>query len=370
MTAGHQMFGAFFDPFDWLAGPLRQQAGQRVFLIGRNLDPKGTTHLGLNHLDIVLIHLQGVGQGCAQGMGRLGGDPQGQTFGAVVIMSQGRARFQRRGRMSVQAEGVVQDMVGVGKGLLNITALKTNVHQFIGFPLRVKQGGIWLQSLLGIDHYRQVCVLDFDKIGGLGRGVSGVGHQRGHRRADIMHPVKRQAVDIGRFSPKGAGVQRMGNGPAPLLDIRPGGNNTHAWMLLRRARVDTENPGVGIGTADNGHIAHVRQTHVCGVLSLAGHEFGIQDAADRTADICHAEESLFICVVLEPSAVRFSVSMRFRLILLLRLLCPLLRFNQGVSDSLAEGVSRLRCPVIEPFACFYPKLVLDNFCGEDRRDLL
>ena len=65
MATGHQMFGAFFDPFDWLAGPLRQQAGQRVFLIGRNLDPKGTTYLGLNHLDVVLIHLQGVGQGRA-----------------------------------------------------------------------------------------------------------------------------------------------------------------------------------------------------------------------------------------------------------------------------------------------------------------
>ena len=291
MATGHQMFGAFFDPFDWLAGPLRQQAGQRVFLIGRNLDPKGTTHLGLNHLDVVLIHLQGVGQGRAQGMGCLGGDPQGQAFSAVVIMGQGRARFYRRGRMPVQAEGVVQDMVGVGKGLLNIAALKANMHQFVGFPLRVEQGGIRLQCPFGIDHHRQVRVLDFDKIGRLGCGVSGVGNHRGHRRSDIMHPVNRQAVDVGRFSPKGAGVQRMGNGPAPLLDIRPGGNDAHAWVLLRRARVDTENPGVGIGTADNGHIAHVRQTHVCGVLSLAGHEFGIQDAADRTADIRHAEES-------------------------------------------------------------------------------
>ena len=227
-------------------------------------------------------------------MGRLGGDPQGQALSTVVIVSQGRPRFQRRGRMAVQAEGVVQDMVGVGKCLLNIAALKVNVHQFVGAPFGVEQGGIRLQGPFGIDHHRQVCILDFDKIGRLGRSVSGIGNHGSYRCPDIMHPANRQTVDVGRFSAKGAGVQRVRNGLAPLFDISPGDSDAHAWVLLRRAGVDAENPGVGIGAADNGHIAHVRQTHVCGVLSLAGDEPGIQDATDRTTDICHAQ--VFLCL--------------------------------------------------------------------------
>jgi hypothetical protein len=81
---------------------------------------------------------------------------------------------------------------------------------------------------------------------------------------------------------KRAGIDSVRYGISKLFAVLASDHSPHLRMVDRLSHVDAHDAGVGIGAADDSHIAHLRQTHIGGILTPPGHQLGVEQAGNRT----------------------------------------------------------------------------------------
>lgn len=113
-------------------------------------------------------------------------------------------------------------------------------------------------------------VVDHHGLGGvLGQGAAFRDH--GHDPfAGIAHDAvgERIALDLGRVD---AGQDGVGVG----LELLAGEHVVHARHGQGSGGVDRDDPGVGVGAGDDGHVQHAGQLDVGGVAALADDEVAV-----------------------------------------------------------------------------------------------
>ena len=234
-------------------GVFAPETGSRV---GRHVVEHGTVHaqrLGQTHLFVV----QSLRVGAYVQL-----DP--------VVIGGAAARFHYRSlAVGVTDVALFHNDVGVGKPLIDITELVVIVRYFfteqagfgvpilqfgvmgpivqIGLPLE-HLGRVGLHGLVHIQHERLALVLHFDEAGGPFGQIAAFGHHGGHQIAHVVDGAAEHR-----------GIIFMGH------------DQMHALERPRGVRVQADDIGLGMGTAQDKHVQHVFKTDVRVIPGLARH---------------------------------------------------------------------------------------------------
>src|SRR5205085_2044766 len=126
----------------------------------------------------------------------------------------------------------------------------------------------------------QRVVGDLDEVAGVLRDVAALRHHDGDAFADVADLFGRQAAP---GVAGGIGTE-VGHRVAQLGRLGARDDRHHPGQLSGRGDVDSHDPGVGVGTADDGGVEHLGEDEVVDVPPAAPQEPGVLDPGDGLAD--------------------------------------------------------------------------------------
>ena len=138
-------------------------------------------------------------------------------------------------------------------------------------------------ALSGVDHDRQVFVVDVDELGGVGGLVAVVRDHGGDAFADEAHDAVGAAGSAsaafmsGRLPAVGS-ISPQARASTPVMTSATPGSR------LRGRDVDVAQAGVGVGAAHDRHVQHAGQLDVVDVGAEAGDQARVFAPAHRLAD--------------------------------------------------------------------------------------
>ena len=190
-------------------------------------------------------------------------------------------RLERLRARAAPAELALHHEVRLGEIVLHGPELESPVLRDVvraalrmqhGVPARGHRG-------LGVDHHRQVLVLDLDQVARVLGDVAVLGDHRRHRFADVAHPIDRHAVLHHRRA------RELRRRAGHLLRFRAGEDEVHARERLRLRGVDALDAGVRPVAAQHRGVRHAGEHDVVDVLAVAGQQARVLDPLEVLADV-------------------------------------------------------------------------------------
>ena len=185
----------------------------------------------------------------------------------------------------------------LGKGAVGLRPVaKLRVHQDVIGDLVPYRRCAGLERVLGVDDERQFLVFDFDRLGGVHRLRTALGHHHRHRFADVAGLVGRQqhVRSDEHVSAAGCGELHVEFGLRHrcMRDrlysigqaVRAGQHGEHARHRLGGACLDPHDARMRIGRAHHRRECFAVEAKVVGEAALAGEQPPVLLAADRMAD--------------------------------------------------------------------------------------
>ena len=264
-------------PHHRVSDPHGDQRHQRLLAHEVVLHPEAAAHVGGDHPHLGLAQPGDLADGGPQHVGRLGGGVQGEAAPGRVELAQRPVALQRQARDPVVDEALAQHPVGGGEGAVHVAVAARHVQEHVVGPVVVDQRGAGGQGGLGIDHRRQVLVLDGDQLQGVLGDVAALGHHRGDGLAHEDHLVDGhdRPLDLAQGGDGGQVVVEPAAGGGHLL---AGEHGQHAGQDHGPGGVDGADAGVGLGASQDGDVAQVGAVDVAQVVALAGEEPGVLGA--------------------------------------------------------------------------------------------
>ncbi len=243
------------------AADQRQLGGDHLVRERIALAAEAAAKMRLDHAHAVLVDAQHLGQRQVHVMRHLGGAVDGEVAAAVdlhlhrmrfgegvgdrrvaeALLDHDRRRRERRLRI---AEALLDLLVQV------VRALQLRVQRVVG----------GLECVAGVEHRRRRRVLDRDQRQCLRRDLRSLGRDRGHRFADVAHPLARQR----RF------VLADRQYPERALEVGAGEHRAHAGQGQCAPGVDAQDARTGMRRTQDRGVQRVGHAQVVGVAGAAG----------------------------------------------------------------------------------------------------
>ncbi len=246
---------------DVAAADQRQFGGDHLVRERIALAAEAAAKMRLDHAHAVLVDAQHLGQRQVHVMRHLGGAVHGQVA-AAVDLDLHRMRFGEGVGDGGVAEALLDHDRGGGERRLGIAEVLFDllVQVVRALEFRVQRVVGRLERVAGVEHRRGRFVLDRDQRKCLRRDLRGFGRDRGHRLADVAHPLARQCrfVLADRQHPEGA------------LEIGTGQHRAHPGQGQGALRVDAQDARAGMRRTQDRGVQRVGHAQVVGVARAAG----------------------------------------------------------------------------------------------------
>ena len=204
----------------------------------------------------------------------------GEAARAVVEGRHGAHRLQRLPARARPAEAPLDHQIGGGEILLHRPEGERALERDVGVAAVGVQDGIAgrRQRLLGVNDRGQWLVDDLDQIAGVLGDVAILRCHRRHRLADVAHAV---------VGDHGLEHRRARPGGERIADLRRIGAGHHAEDAGQGgglARIDGDDPCMGMGAPQHRSVRHLRHVDVVGVDALADEEARVLHPLHALAD--------------------------------------------------------------------------------------
>ena len=262
----HQVLRARLHPLD---GPAEHEGGDGGADIARvdgDLVPEAAADVGGDYSDLVFWQSRDDGEERPVGVRGLGGQVYSHLAGRDVVIGDGPAGLHRGG---VDAR-IVHLLAHLYLSLLERLACRLLVPRIpeedgvivLAILVVADDGSTLIERLPRIYYRVKGLVIHLNKLEGVLRDVGVIGHHEG----DLL-PLKAHLVGCEH----GLGISGEGGHPGEALlgEVITRDDRVHAGELQRGARVHTLDPRVGVRTAQDGRLQHLRQPDVVDVVSLA-----------------------------------------------------------------------------------------------------
>jgi len=194
-------------------------------------------------------------------MRRLGRAPQ-RELGVRRPVGDRGVLLHRQMRAALEEERVFLNQIGGGEARVHVAELEVDeLVEIPGIAVVVDAGLGVRDGVEGVGEGAERLVPDDDAIERGGGDFLRGGRHRGDRVAHESRLVERQRVL----------VLTHGEDPERDRQIPAGEHRLHARQRERAARVDRNDPGVGVGAAQQLGVQHARQRQVVRELGGAGH---------------------------------------------------------------------------------------------------
>ena len=276
MCRGDEILAMPGAPFHRPGEPARRPKDQDVFRIEAVLDAEAAADIGAGNLDPLGRHAQDrVGQRLADAMHALAGQQQMEGFALPVVLPDGGAMFQRGDDDAVVDQFELDDMRRRGEGGPHGGAIA--LLEAVGKVIRnivPKPRNAWVHRGFGIDDAGQRIVVDRNQLGGVAGGGEAFGHDEGHGLADMARPPGGQRGAFGnQHRPRRGDLGGAGKRADPVR-AKMGGieHAEHAGDPQGRVGVDANDPGMGVGRADDLDMQLIGAIDIVGEAAASGQE--------------------------------------------------------------------------------------------------
>ena len=191
------------------------------------------------------------------------------TFGAVPVGQHG-ACFDGVGDQALVAQGDVDHRGRLLEGSVGLCLVADlPVEGDVAGSVVVDLAGAFVGRSFGIGGCGQRFIVDRHQIDRVACDVAVGGDHHRYSVADVAHPLGGENRMGRSLELRQQPADRNHAGHAGGLDVLPGVDRHHAFLLERGRAVDRVDASVGVGAADHGGVQHAFELEVVGVLSAA-----------------------------------------------------------------------------------------------------
>ncbi len=187
-----------FFPVDQQAHPAaafaRQEGGNHLHIQRLGAASETACHMGLDHADFALVHLQHLGQHQVDVVGHLGRAPAGQPVAQGIVFHHRAVHLHLRLAGFGRVEAFLDHRIGVLEGLVHVAQLKEDIPLQVAFLVVVQQDGAVLLGVPAGEIGRQLLDPDLDLLEGGFGDVNVIGGDGGNRLALVADPFPRQRI--------------------------------------------------------------------------------------------------------------------------------------------------------------------------------
>ena len=289
MRVGEKGFGTIRRPFHRPPDFLRRPDADRLLGIDEDLRAEAAADIRRDHAQLVLRRDADEGREHEpRHMRVLAGRVEREDAVTRIVVADGSPRLHRVRHEPVVDEVELGDVLGGPEGLLGrvLVAEMPVEHAVVG--RLVMDHGLGADRLGGVDHRRQLLIIDRDRLGRVARLRQRLRHNNGDMVADIAHLTLRQ-----RRMRAGAHRRAVLVVDHPAADqtadlvggeIVSGEDAEHARHAGSGFRVDRLDLRMRMRRAQEIGMGLARPVDVVGIAALAGDETVIFLAADCGAD--------------------------------------------------------------------------------------
>ena len=211
----------------------------------------------------------------------LGGEPNRHFFCAGVPLRDGRPRLHRVRDEALVVEPMADGDFGLLERCVSTLAGHHPAEGGVGRHIVVKLRRAILRGLFLIHDGRQLFVFDFHHVSRVGDRSAIFADDDCHAVAHVAHAVYGQRRVVGHDEVGVGNEPRTRDIPHPALQVAAGIDGDDTRLGCGCAGIYAGDTGVGIGTADDHRIGHVRKLDVIAVGGLAGNQTRIFAPPDR-----------------------------------------------------------------------------------------
>ena len=279
------MLGAVLGPLDRSARPHRCKGNQEILRVEFAAHAEAAPHIRLHEVDAVLRQLQQRRQHPPVVVRHLRLAPHRQLLTPRVIGRGQPPRFHRIGRVPVAAKLLLAHVVGITERRIRVADRRGVLVGYVG-PLCLVDHGLALQRFFHVHQSRKQLVHHLDCLCRILGQVAALRQHHGQRVAHVVNLAVGKGI-LQEFQQVAVRSQTHGDGPwlHRRRDVLEGDHISHARHLPRRAGVDGQDPGVGMGAANNGGVKRVRQLHIVYELPPAHQEPPVFPPPDGCANV-------------------------------------------------------------------------------------
>ena len=289
VLVGDEGLAAVGRPSDGPPQPLRRPEHQRHLRVHAAAHAEAAADLARHHAHVALRHAQDVREDGAAAVRSLDARVQRVAGRAPVVLADGGAGLERRGRhagdrevepghVGRRREGAIDGLAGAG-----LPDERDIVGRLVPDRRRARAPGIGRRG-----HRGQRLVLDVHQGRGVGRLLSRLRDHQDDGIADVADPPAGQRRTRRGERRRAAGplAARVGGEIAEPVggQIGLGPHREHTRRRLRRRGVDADDPRMRMGRAHDRGRRLPRQPHVIRVPAEALEEAHVLDAAHRLSD--------------------------------------------------------------------------------------
>ncbi len=280
VVAGGEVVDPVFHVFDRTAGRACQGRGDHGNFVKKKLAAEAAARDHRHDVELVRRHAERDGERPADVVVERAVDVDRELADAAIEGHDRAAGLERLGARARPAQLARDHDVGVGEILIERPEREFTMHCYVGGPaLRMEHGVAGCRDRgLGIDHRRQLLVVDLDQLERVLGDIAALGGDDRDRLADVAHAVERHAALLDRR------IGETGQGPGDLGDVGAGHDQGHARQRLCPADIDRLDARVRVRAAQCCRVQHVRQHDVVDVAALAGQEARVLDPLHALAD--------------------------------------------------------------------------------------
>ena len=211
-----------------------------------------------------------------------------EAAGLAVGLGHDGIGLHRRDGVARIADGQVRRALGFGEGRVRVAVHEVAFRDAVGVAARVQDRGVRRARRDRIDDRGQHVVGHLDEIGRVLRPVAVRRGHGDHRLADVAHLVDGKPVIVDRVLE--ADDHRIGLG----RHVRAGHDRKDARHGKRRAGVDGDDLGMGVGRAHEGGVQRtLLHRHIVDEAALAAQQGAILDPRQAAADMAVFRADLF-----------------------------------------------------------------------------
>ncbi len=259
----------------------RDEAHERLFGVNVQLAAEPAADLGSDHAQAVLFQAQHQRHQRPHQVGDLRGRVQGQGAIAGTPVGHHAARFHRSGDEALAGDALLDNHLGLGERLIDITVfLVVFVSRIVG-PFRMHRWRIGRDRLFRIRHGGERLVFHFDQFGGVTSDVAIRGNDDRHGMANEVHAVGRQ--DMMRRNTQ-ARKRRAARHQTDLFGVLAGEHRGDAGQIERRLNVDRLDFRGAVRAAHDAGVMHAGHLNVVHVGGCAGDQPRVLAPANPFAD--------------------------------------------------------------------------------------
>ena len=315
MAVGLERLAALGRPLDGSSDLGGRPTNHGLVGIAEDLAAEAATHVGSDDAQLVLGDAQHEGrQDEAQHVRILRRRPERVVACALVVLGRRCPRLHGVGNKPVVNNVELCHVRGFGDGRVDIglgayLPVVDEIAGRLGMDLR----RIWLKRLREVDVSRQDIVVDLDGLGRVLGLLLAIGHDHGHRVADIAHRIDRHhGMRRGFVRLAVLVLDNPAADQAAYLGIGQvlAGEDRHDTRHLRGiCRLDTLDFGMRMRRAQEVSVGGARQRQIVDVAACAGEEALVFLAGDARTDSGWGVHGYTPAAFMAGAAARMALTM-------------------------------------------------------------